>query len=174
MIRSATNAARLPLHRYRIGHREVVGPSQSGIDEYFDRIDVPNPPIRWKEPTPESQALREKEKGDWKSLSIEDKKKLYRMSYCQTFKEMEAPTCEYRRSFGNFMLLLSVPLLAFMVAKTTVFPPLPKSMSDENKKRQVRWYIESRVDPLDGGISGRWDYEKNQWKERPYLLMKNK
>ena len=36
------------------------------------------------------QALREKEKGDWKKLTLEEKKTLYRASFCQTFAEMEA------------------------------------------------------------------------------------
>lgn len=162
-----------PLYRYRIGNREVVGPCATGLEEYFDRVDCPCPPIRYKPPSPEVNALREKEKGDWKGLSIEDKKKLYRLSFCQTFKEMEAPTCEGRRIAGTVMMLLCIPILLFTICKKTVFPPLPASFSDEAKKRQIRWYIETRTDPIDG-ISSKWDYEKNQWKEKPYLFMKDK
>lgn len=167
-VRRATT----PLYRLRIGNREVVGPSISGQEEYYDRVDNPCPPIRYKPPSQEFDALREKEKGDWRSLSVADKKKLYRFNYCQTFKEMEAPHPETKRIFGNVMLLLSVPILLFTVMKKTVFPPLPDSMSDQGKKQVVRWYIDARVDPLDGGISSKWDYEKNEWKEKPYLLMK--
>lgn len=163
-----------PLYRYRIGNREVVGPCFTGMEEYFDRVDVPCPPIRYRPPSAEVNALRAKEKGDWKSLSVDDKKKLYRLSFCQTFKEMEAPTCEGRRIAGTIMMLLCVPILIFTLVKKTVFPPLPDSMSDEGKKRMVRWYIDTRTDPMEGGISSKWDYEKNQWKEKPYLLMKNK
>uniref|UniRef100_A0A6G1SAG6 Cytochrome c oxidase subunit 4 n=1 Tax=Aceria tosichella TaxID=561515 RepID=A0A6G1SAG6_9ACAR len=170
---SAHRAAR-PLYRLRIGNREVVGPSVTGMDDYFDRVDQPCPPIRFKEPSDEINALREKEKGSWKNLSIDEKKKLYRYSFCQTFSEMEAPTCEGRRLVGSVLMLLSVPLVLYSIAKNTIFGPLPDSLSDEGKKRLVRWYIESRTDPMEGGISSKWDYEKNQWKEKPYLLMKSK
>ena len=42
------------------------------------------------------QTLREKEKGDWKKLTVEEKKTLYRASFCQTFAEMEAPTGDWK------------------------------------------------------------------------------
>lgn len=163
-----------PAFRFRIGNREIVGPSTTPIDTYYDRIDHPCPPIRFKEPTAEISALREKEKNSWKSLTIDEKKKLYRYSFCQTFKEMEAPTGQGRKIFGSFLMLISIPIALYAVVKNTVYPPLPESMSDAGKKRLVRWYIESQADPLDGGISSKWDYEKNEWKERPYLLMKSK
>ena len=169
---SAQRAAR-PLYRLKIGNREVVGPSLSGMDDYFDRVEQPCPPIRFKEPTAEMNALREKEKGNWASLTIDEKKKLYRYSFCQTFAEMEAPTCEGRRLFGSALMLLSIPLVIYTIAKNTIFQPLPPTMSDEGKKRLIRWYIDSRTDPITG-ISSKWDYEKNQWKEKPYLLMKSK
>lgn len=46
------------------------------------------------------QALREKEKGDWRKLSIEEKKALYRHSFCQTFAEFEAPDPEWKDVMG--------------------------------------------------------------------------
>lgn len=163
-----------PIYRLRIGNREVVGPSVSGMDDYYDRVDYPCPPIRFKAITGEISKLREKEKGSWKALTIEEKKKLYRTSFCQTFAEMEAPTCQGRKIVGNVLMLLSIPILLYAIAKKTVFPPLPESMSDQNKKQLIRWYIDTRTDPMHGGISSKWDYEKNQWKEKPYLLMRSK
>lgn len=163
-----------PAYRWLIGNREVVGPSVTGREEYYDRPENPNPPIRFKEPTQQIMAIREKEKGDWKKLSIEDKKKLYRYSYCQTFAEMEAPTYESRRLVGSILMWVSIPLVLWTILKSTLFPPLPDSMSDEGKKKLVRFYIDSHAEPLHGGISSKWDYEKNQWKEKPYLFMKSK
>lgn len=61
--------------RTRIGNREVVGFGQNGAYTYGDMMDVPFPAIRFREETPEIAKLREKEKGDWKTLTIEDKKK---------------------------------------------------------------------------------------------------
>lgn len=170
---SAHKVAR-PLYRMRIGNREVVGPSVTSFENYYDRVDQPCPPIRFKEPSAEINALRAKEKDSWKALTIDEKKKLYRYSFCQTFKEMEAPTCEARKIIGNVLMLISVPLILYTIAKNTVFQPLPDSLSDQGKKRLVRWYIDARADPMNGGISSKWDYEKNEWKERPFLLMRNK
>lgn len=163
-----------PAYRYLIGNREVVGPSFTGREEYYDRPEHPNPAIRFKEPTPETEALREKEKGNWKSLSIADKKRLYRYSYCQTFAEMLAPRYEARRVIGTVLIAMSIPIAIWGILKATVFPPLPDSFSDQRKKELVRYYIDSRAEPLHGGIASKWDYEKNEWKERPYFLMKSK
>ena len=167
----AVRAGKLPMHRLKIGHREIVGPSSSGLDIYYDRVDIPCPPIRWKPPSDEFNSLMQKEKGDWKSLSVEDKRRLYRLNYRQTFAEMEAPTAEGRRIFGTALLLLSIPITMYALMKLSFFPPMPESMSDKGKKQMVRWYIDSRAEPLDG-VASKWDYEKGQWKEKPYSFMK--
>ena len=56
------------------GKREIVGFGWNGLPTYVDRCEFPFPSIRFKETTPEILALREKEKGDWKKLTIEEKK----------------------------------------------------------------------------------------------------
>ena len=48
----------------------------------------------------EIAGLREKEKGDWKKLAKEEKKVLYRASFCQTLAEVEAPTGEWKSVVG--------------------------------------------------------------------------
>lgn len=53
----------------------------NGEYAYIDRLDYPYPAIRWAEPDSKTDSLREKEKGDWKNLSIEDKKNLYRLVF---------------------------------------------------------------------------------------------
>lgn len=58
----------------RIGNREIVGYGLKGKPEYFDTVMFPCPSIRWEADTPEIAALRKKEQGDWKQLSIADKK----------------------------------------------------------------------------------------------------
>ena len=60
--------------RNKIGTREVVGYGVNGAYEYYDIQSFPCPAIRFREETPEIRALREKEKGDWKNLTIEEKK----------------------------------------------------------------------------------------------------
>merc|ERR1711911_474652 len=80
--------------REKIGTREIVGFGMNGQPNYIDRVDFPMPAIRYKEVDRDIQILKEKEKGDWKKLTIEEKKALYRASFCQTFSEMKAPTGE--------------------------------------------------------------------------------
>lgn len=163
-----------PSYKYAIGNREIVGPSWTVRDQYYDRVEHPLPPITFREPTAEVLAIREKEKGDWKNLTIEEKKTLYRHNFCQTFEEMEAPRYEGRRIFGKVLQLFMLPLCFYAIVKQTLFPPMPDTMSDQGKKNVVRFYIDARVEPQPGGISSYWDYEKNEWKSKPYLLMKNK
>lgn len=121
-----------------IGKREVVCWGENGTDTYEDMVEVPCPAIRFREPNPHinvikfehecllrnisfdkliikwlifvSQALREKEKGDWKKLSIEEKKALYRYSFCQTFAEINAPTGEWKSIIGCAAIFISLSL----------------------------------------------------------------
>lgn len=61
--------------RAKIGKREVVGFGSNGEYNYFDAPDVPMPAIRFREEDAEIARLREKEKGSWKELTIDEKKK---------------------------------------------------------------------------------------------------
>merc|ERR1711926_11822 len=70
-----------------IGNREIVGFGMNGQPNYLDRVDFPMPAIRYKEMTPDIQVLKNKETGDWSKLTIEEKKALYRASFCHTFTE---------------------------------------------------------------------------------------
>jgi hypothetical protein len=68
------DADRMRMHP-RIGNREIVGYGLKGKPEYFDMVMFPCPSIRWEADVPEIAELRKKEKGDWKQLSVEDKKR---------------------------------------------------------------------------------------------------
>lgn len=61
-----------------------------------------------------SQALHEKEKGDWKKLTLDEKKQLYRASFRLTYAEMEAPTGRWKSYFGWAMVWQSCALWLFM------------------------------------------------------------
>ena len=50
---------------------------------YMDTLHAPFPAIRFKEETSEIAKIREKETGDWKKMTVEEKKALYRHSFCQ-------------------------------------------------------------------------------------------
>lgn len=59
------------------------------------------------------QALREKEKGDWKQLSLEEKKALYRASFRQTFAEFQAPDGEWKSVLGWTLFFTSLSLWVY-------------------------------------------------------------
>lgn len=108
IVRQASNGNNVVT---KIGSREVVGYGWSGEPVYYDRVDYPFPAIRWQEPTPQIQALRQKEKGDWKKLSIDEKKALYRASFCQTFAEFTHPTGEWKGCIGWTLVTASLAIL---------------------------------------------------------------
>merc|ERR1711942_87050 len=105
----------------KIGNREVVGFGYNGENKYVDRIDFPMPAIRFKENTPDIQALHEKAKGDWKKLSIEEKKALYRASFAQTFSEIKAPTGEWKSILGVTLVVSSLAVWIYMGMKSFVY-----------------------------------------------------
>jgi len=157
-------SVRTVVNKSRIGNREVVGWGVNGEYNYFDVIMAPFPAIRFREDTPELRVLKEKEKGDWKKLSVEDKKALYRHSFCQTFAEMNAPTGEWKTIVGCGLGLISVALWLFLACKTFVYPPVPSSFSLESRQAQLKRMIDLRIDPVEG-LTSNWDYEKNTWKK---------
>lgn len=58
--------------------------------------------------------MREKEKGDWKKLTLEEKKILYRASFCQTLVEVDAPTGEWKAIIGWVMVWISIAIFSFV------------------------------------------------------------
>ncbi|KAJ8680440.1 hypothetical protein QAD02_016227 [Eretmocerus hayati] len=132
------------------GKREVVCYGASGEPTYIDCVEYPWPAIRYKEMTPDLLALREKEKGDWKKLSIEDKKTLYRASFRQTFAEMEAPMGNWKSNIGISLIGISMAIWAVVWLKHYVSPPLPPSFSPEARKAQLKRMHLLNMNPIDG------------------------
>jgi cytochrome c oxidase subunit 4 len=148
----------------KIGNREVVGFGYNGDKNYVDRIDFPMPAIRFKENTPDVQALHEKATGDWKKLSIEEKKALYRASFAQTFSEMKAPTGEWKSVLGMTLIISSLSVWIYMAMKTFVYFPMPNTFEPERQNAQLERMIALKANPVQGP-SAHWDYEKNDWKQ---------
>ncbi|XP_068206819.1 cytochrome c oxidase subunit 4 isoform 1, mitochondrial [Palaemon carinicauda] len=147
----------------KVGARDVVGFGFNGNKCYVDRTDFPMPAIRFKENTPDVQALREKEKGDWSKLTIEEKKALYRASFCQTFAEIKAPTGEWKSVLGVALIASSLAVWVYLWMKTFVYAPLPDSFTPEKQAAQLERMINLRANPVEG-TSSHWDYEKGDWK----------
>ena len=58
----------------RPGNRDIVGYGINGSGSYHDLQVIPMPGVRFKENTPDVLALREKDKGDWRKLTLDEKK----------------------------------------------------------------------------------------------------
>jgi cytochrome c oxidase subunit 4 len=150
-----------------IGTREVVGYGMNGEESYIDHYGFPFPAIRFKEDTQEVIKLKEKEKGDWKKMTVAEKKELYRSSFCQTLVELKAPTSEWKAILGLLLTCVSVALWGFVWLTTYAYDDLPVTMTDdEHLKAQIQRMIDMRVGPVEGFASN-YDYEKNEWKRMP-------
>ena len=78
----------------------------------------PFPAIRFQEDTPEVLKLREKEKGDWKKMTVAEKKQLYRASFCLTFAEFKGQNMgEWKGIIGSVFLGIAVVTTIFMTFK---------------------------------------------------------
>jgi cytochrome c oxidase subunit 4 len=147
----------------KIGRREIVGYGFNGLANYVDQGEFPCPAIRFKEDTPEILALKEKEKGDWKALSIAEKKELYRASFCQTYAEMDAPTGEWKEIVTAVIWAFVATGWLLLFMKKVVYKPDPM-LTPEARQEVVKQYIIQGQGPVTG-YSSKWDYEKGQWKE---------
>ncbi|XP_014101397.1 cytochrome c oxidase subunit 4 isoform 1, mitochondrial [Bactrocera oleae] len=147
----------------KIGNREIVGFGWNGTACYADRTDYPMPAIRFREPTNEIKALREKEKQDWKKLSPEEIKVLYRASFCQTFAEIQAPTGEWKQHLGISFIFIGLAIWIAVLMNLFVYDELPVTFDDEHKKAQLKRMIDLEVNPVTG-LTSKWDYENKKWK----------
>ncbi|ESO87908.1 hypothetical protein LOTGIDRAFT_98823, partial [Lottia gigantea] len=94
-----------------VGNRDAVGYGMNGRLFYNDSMEFPYPSIRFGENTQDVLALRAKERDDWSTLSVEDKKALYRASFCNNFAEMRAPTGYWKDYLTSFLVMMSMSLL---------------------------------------------------------------
>ncbi|XP_050294197.1 cytochrome c oxidase subunit 4 isoform 1, mitochondrial-like [Anthonomus grandis grandis] len=147
----------------RIGTRDWVGHGCNSLPIYADQMAFPFPAIRWKETTPELQGLYEKSKGDWRLLTKEEKKTLYRANFCQTFAEMKALNGDFAEPMGHALLLCSAGMLIFIYLQLFVYEELPESFSPSSQRAQLRRQIDLHMNPVRG-LSSYWDYDKMDWK----------
>merc|ERR1719412_2961418 len=110
-----------------IGNREVVGFGFNGVEMYCDSLQAPFPAIRFKEETAEVAKIREKEAGDWKKMTLEEKKALYRHSFAQTLTELQEPTGDWKKVLGITCLFLSFSIWSMIWLKFYVYDPLQKT-----------------------------------------------
>lgn len=100
-------------------------------------------------------------------LTVEEKKALYRYSYCQTFAEFNAITSEWMAVVGWTLILVSCGVFLYILQKKFVFGELPDTFSPIRKQAQLARMIDMQVNPIQG-LSSNWDYEKNDWKVKKW------
>ncbi|KAH8275083.1 hypothetical protein KR018_007683 [Drosophila ironensis] len=149
--------------RLMSGDRELVGYGVNGRYIYFDSPDCPFPAIRFREASPEICAIREKELGDWKKLSMEDKKTLYRYSFCQTYSEFMHFTPDWKLVLGIGFWSLAFGAIVTIITKLTMYDPPPDTFDDDRQQAQLRRVIQLQMNPITG-LASHWDYEQNKWK----------
>ncbi|XP_046562878.1 cytochrome c oxidase subunit 4 isoform 1, mitochondrial-like [Haliotis rubra] len=147
----------------KVGNRDIVGWGFNGCASYVDRPEFPCPAIRFKENSADVMTLREKEKGDWSKLTLEEKKALYRSSFCQTYAEMKAPTGEWKSVLSAVLLALSATAWIVMWMKKYVYPPMPSTITREWQEAQVERMLAQGQGRIEG-ISSSYDYEKGEFK----------
>ncbi|XP_065370352.1 cytochrome c oxidase subunit 4 isoform 1, mitochondrial-like [Calliphora vicina] len=144
------------------GKREYVGFGVNGSPTYVDLLEFPIPAIRFQEPTPEICALRKKEEEDWKKLSKDEIKRLYRYSFCKTFSEMKAPTGEWKLHLGVGLWACTIALL-FTYAVNVYHQDLPDTFAEDRRQAQLKRIIALEMNPING-LCSKWDYEVGDWK----------
>jgi len=146
--------------------REVVGFGARGDPSaYSDRLDYWYPTIRFRKEDDVIAPIRTKEKGDWKKLTLEEKKLLYRYSYKATLAEFLAPTGYWKPTVAWSFAIMSLVLCYFVLLHQTVYKGLnPPTMANEYKEAMLERQIDLHSEPITGPAS-KWDYEKKQWKK---------
>lgn len=109
------------------------------------------------------QLLREKEKGDWKKLSVQEKKALYRASFCRTFAEIKAPTGEWKQHIGVGLITCSLAVLFAVWMNLFVYQDTPITLDEEHQKAQLKRMLDLEMNPITG-LASKWDYENKKWK----------
>ncbi|CAH0551521.1 unnamed protein product [Brassicogethes aeneus] len=156
----------------RIGTREVVGYGINGQPVYFDMSSFPFPAIRYKEPTREVQALLEKQKCDWRLLTIEEKRELYRINFCRTFSEFQASTSEWMEVVGYGLIMVSLGVWIWIFLRLIIDHEVPKSYRDDWILEQNRRKLNIRHEPILG-FSSYYDYKKKDWKKGGWMMPPN-
>uniref|UniRef100_A0A8C3IWY8 Cytochrome c oxidase subunit 4 n=1 Tax=Chrysemys picta bellii TaxID=8478 RepID=A0A8C3IWY8_CHRPI len=162
--RGVLGAASIRAAHGHSGH--VATQEDMSVPHYYDKRSFPLPDVPYqKELGTEQKALKEKEKGSWKQLSNEEKVALYHLKFNQTFAEMNRPSNEWKTVLGGIFVFFGITgLIVSPLAVSPVFPPKPRTLTDEWKAQQVKRMLDMRINPIQG-FSAKWDYDKNEWKK---------
>ncbi|ELU14758.1 hypothetical protein CAPTEDRAFT_161420 [Capitella teleta] len=146
----------------RIGDRKIVGYGRNGQADYEDVRDYPCPAVQFQEDKGAILALREKELGDWSALTLDEKKTLYRASFCSTYSEFTAKTGEWKSILAAVFTVGTLTALFTLFTHKYVYLPC-RTSTEEWQADRIRMAIAERDGPVHG-VSSYYDFEKKQWK----------
>ncbi|VDM16342.1 unnamed protein product [Hydatigera taeniaeformis] len=134
-----------------IGNREIVGFGRNGNPQYLDDPHFPYPSIRFRENDDIFEALRKKEQDDWKKLTIDEKKQLYRYSFRMTLAETMAPHPRWKLGVAWACFVMSVAMLYLSFLKAYILDlPSMKYAQRDYKEALLYRRLYSRDGPIDG------------------------
>ncbi|XP_018602975.1 cytochrome c oxidase subunit 4I1-like [Scleropages formosus] len=132
--------------------------------QYCNRPDTPLPDIPFvRNLTADQMKLKEKEKGPWTKLTMEEKLALYRLSHELTYAEMRKGTNEWKTVVGVILYFMGFTGLVVWWQRVYVYGDVPQTFSEDWVEKQTKRMLDMRTNPIQG-ISTHWDYDKKQWK----------
>nr|VZH94032.1 unnamed protein product [Spirometra erinaceieuropaei] len=154
LTRPVTTVISPEIQKYHphVGNREVVGYGRNGTLQYLDDLHFPYPSIRFRPQTDEIEVLQQKEKGDWRQLSIDEKKNLYRHSFRMTFAEVQAPHPRWKLAIAWATFIMSGAMLYFCFMKCVVLDLPSCSYAQKDYKDALLYRPEKIVvEDVSGG-----------------------
>ncbi|XP_056155417.1 cytochrome c oxidase subunit 4 isoform 1, mitochondrial [Lampris incognitus] len=157
--RTLSTCSRMQSH-----HKKDLDVLDCSLPQYVCRLDTPLPDIPFvRELTNQQGELKDKERGDWKTLTKEEKLALYRLAHQYSYAEMRQGSSEWKTVLGGVFFLLGLSGVLVWWYRAYVFGPVPHTLSPDWIEKQTQRMIDMRVNPVHG-FSAHWDYEKKQWK----------
>jgi len=148
------------------GHSVGIDNRDPNIDHnVFESIYTPIPNNgRTLKYTGEMVAVKEKEAGDWKNMTIDEQMSLYNSFFNMSMADMVRGSDRWKSSFGLCLTLVGLTFLAQVFLNTCITNrEIPYTLQEEYVAAGVKKLIQAHDGPVRG-YSSKWDYENNCWK----------
>jgi len=115
--------------------------------------------------TGEMLAIKEKEAGDWKNMTVDEQMSLYNSYFNLSMADMVRGSDRWKSVFGFTLVLVGMTFLAQVFLNTFITNrEIPYTLQEEYVAAATKKLIQAHDGPLTG-YSAMWDYENNCWKK---------